>query len=218
MAFHQYNKGTSMKTPKQHRAALAWLALASCIATFPAYAASSGYINFTGTSGNPSPTTCDESELRYNVGFVPTVNDDGLGEDWVAIVTVDADGTPIDVDFWSQPVSSGALDSLDWTDFGRINSPDSRPVTIAIFDTPWGGSGLSETSPEGFAFATSGRLMAQASYDPSALNSSCSGLPLLSAYRFPTPNQAVPTLSGLGLAAASLFLSVAAFLRLRRKG
>lgn len=206
-----------MTPPRRHHSALVSLALASCVVAFPGYAATSGYINFTGTSGNPSPTTCDESELRYNVGFVPNSVDDPGGEDWVAIVTVDADGTPIDVDFWSQPVSSGPLDSIDFTDFGRINSPDSRPVTVAIFDTPWPGPVLSETSPEGFAFATSGRLMAQATYDPAQLNSQCNSLPLLAAYRFPEANRSVPTLGTYALASLSALFGLMAAFRLRRK-
>ena len=148
---------------------------------FAAYAASGGSITFDGT-GDATPGDCNDVDLDYHYSFTATT-DDGSGTDYIAIVMVDANGTPLDVDFFDYAL--GSVSDTDFTDLGLISSIAARPVTIALFDIGDPGS-LDENTVAGFNFAISGKLLAQDAIDPAtvATDGSCAGLPLQATYWF----------------------------------
>ncbi|HVU14781.1 MAG TPA: hypothetical protein VHD90_26075 [Phototrophicaceae bacterium] len=148
-------------------------------------AASSGDIHFDGT-GNTEAETCDLANLNYHYSFTANT-DDGGGSDYVAVVIVDAYGTPLDVDYLSFPL--GPVSGSDFANFSWINSISSRPATIALFDIGNPGS-IDENTVAGFNFAISGTLLSQDSFDPANVASPCSELPLLSPFLFSSGSKA----------------------------
>ncbi|MCA9911201.1 MAG: hypothetical protein KC519_21260, partial [Anaerolineae bacterium] len=131
---------------------------------------------------NNTPVNCDAVDMDYNFSLTADV-DDGGGDDYFAIVMVDSNGTPLDVDFWYG--SLGPVSSSDYTDLGLIYSTGARPVTLAMFDIGDPGA-INENSQAGFDFATAGTLLAQTYLDPStvATNGACDALPVQAPYLF----------------------------------
>jgi hypothetical protein len=160
------------------------LVLVAAAFAAPALAASGGYIGFvsTGMTG----VSCNESDLDYFFGFTADTEDSG-GSDYVAVVTADAYGRPLDVDFLSAAVP-GTYGYSDYTDFGEIFKIWARPVTIALFDIPYYGT-LFENSVEAFDFVLAeGALLAEAVMDPYDANpSGCDHLPLMALFSFKAP-------------------------------
>ncbi len=163
------------------------LVAAALLMVMPAIAASNGSIWFWGT-GYVNPD-CDNSDLGYSLKLTPNA-DDGGGFDDFAVVTVDAMGRPLDVDYWWwAPTSTTPFTDWDFTDMGLIYSIAYRPVTIALFDVPDVSGAPNENSVDGFNWVmANGTFMAEAVMDPAAVNAlGCAGLPLLSEFRFSSP-------------------------------
>lgn len=165
---------------------IAGILVAALLAVMPALAATNGSIWFLGT-GDSDPS-CDLSNLDYALQLTPNA-DDGGGWDDFAIVTVDAMGRPLDVDYWSAPTSTTPYTSWDYTDMGLIYSIAYRPVTVALFDVPDTSGAPSENSVSGFNWVmANGTFMDEAVMDPAAVNAlGCAGLPLLEAFLFNPP-------------------------------
>lgn len=187
-------------------------ALCFCVSV---HAASNGAISFDGT-GNAGASTCNNASLDYHYSFTANTNDSD-GDDYVAIVMVDASGSPLDVDF-VHDTTPGTYNETDYTDFGSINSIAARPVTIAIFDIGDPGA-IDENTVAGYNLAIAGTLLAQTSIDPATVASACSTLPLSSAYSFAPSANASPTpaLGKTGMALLSLLLAGLALLGWRRR-
>ncbi len=162
------------------------LVAAALLMVMPAIAASNGSIWFWGT-GDVDPD-CDNSDLDYSYNLTPNA-DDGGGIDDFAVVTVDAMGRPLDVDYGWAFTSTTPFTSGDDTDMGLIYSIAYRPVTIALFDIPYAGGAPFENSVAGFNWVmANGTFMAEAVMDPAAVNAAgCAGLPLLSEFSFKPP-------------------------------
>lgn len=195
-------------------------AIAFCFSS-SLHAASTGSISFTGGLNN-IPATCEAAELAYDFGVTPT-NDDTGGNDYIAIVTVDADGTPLDADFLSYPVAGGPVTGSAGGGLGFIEKVVYRPVTIALFDISDPGS-LDEDSQDGYDFAVSGVFLTEASIDQATVTSLCDGLPLRSAaYTFITgtgpsgSTRAVPVLTPVMLLFMAILLAALGIFRLKSR-
>ena len=125
-------------------------------------AATNGSVQIPGTLAN-TPATCAESQLDFTFGVTPTTDDLG-GYDYVALVTVDADGMPLDADFLSYFVAGVAGTPAAIGALGLITSVGARPVTLALF-VILASRAILYDSMDGYTFAVCVIFLAETSLD-----------------------------------------------------
>lgn len=169
-------------------------AVSLSLLSLPAQAAVSGsfVFDFVGDAGD------NADGPQYDVTLVGPTNDNGLNQDLVIMVMVDATGTPLDVD----PMAISGTTGSDDGDYGVINTATAGPITYALFDIDQAAAntllGISEGSPSYMAF-----LLANSSLlDQQTL--AFDGVPVQAPFLF--GSQSVPVGGTAGLGALGLTL------------
>ncbi len=141
--------------------------------------------------------TCNENFVPIFAVTTTGTTDDNAGYDYYAVIFVDGDGNPLDVDIHSYPVA--VTSSFDFgADMGidEFNPPTARPLTGAVFDIPYPyGSISNENTLAAFNWVLANGTFVMEDYlDPTTIGSGpCGALPLLSPYSFaPAPSFYVP--------------------------
>lgn len=159
---------------------LASLVLMAAVTLLPAMAASGGSITYLGTGSNPGGD-CNLIFLDYEFSLTGDTDDDGIGNDYFAVLMVDGNGVVLDNDYWS--TTFVPTTASDFSDFGAVNTITARPVTFSLVDI--GDPGLlDENSPAGVAFTQAGTVLASFVVDPGTQSfddGSCAALPLAGA-------------------------------------
>lgn len=121
--------------------------------------------------------TCAEAGLYMSYYFTAQT-DDLNGNDWIALVTTDGSGLPLDVGFFSAPLFSqiptGNIAAMNY-----LYPISARPVTVTMYDIPDPTSIVPVFGPnsrEALAFATSGPVMASNTWDPAEELEACAEL------------------------------------------
>jgi hypothetical protein len=174
----------------KHKVLLAAVVVAvAALFAMPAFALSDGWIYFDDTKGDFGVTDCVEADMWYDLGFTADTDDDGLGNDWFAVVQVDAYGRPLDVDYWVATVGFSYI-GTDYTDMGIIwYEVAARPVTVAMFDIPYpygNGGGPSENTLKAANWVlANGTFIDEAVQDPGLFSADCAAdVPLMDPFSF----------------------------------
>jgi hypothetical protein len=187
------------------------------LATAPyVHAATNVSILFDGTGVNGA--TCADADLDYHFLLTAT-NDDGAGCDYIAVITFDGYGNPLDVDFLCYGTGATYYQT-EYTDMGTIANPAARPIWVAIYEIPAPPGGMNENTVAAAQWVLSqgpGAFFGASSIDPAPIDTACATLPIRTFD--PTPGTAVaaPTMSPWGFLAAAGFMALAALLWLRRR-
>jgi hypothetical protein len=188
------------------------------LATAPhVHAATNVSILFDGTGVNGA--TCADADLDYHFLLTATT-DDGAGCDYIAVITFDGYGNPLDVDFLCYGTGP-VYYQTEYTDMGTIANPAARPIWVAIYKIPAPPGGMNENTVAAAQWVLSFGPQAfrgSSNIDPAPINTACATLPIgtfspLQAYRI----VGAPTLSLWGFLTAAGFMALTAFLCLRRR-
>lgn len=116
---------------------------------------------------------CSTPSYLLNAVGDATTNDDGLGNDYVAVVFYDHALNVVDNDFTSLSTPGGpVVGDASYTLTFRVAA---RPLSVRVFDI--GTPGVDENTAAGVAFAVSGSLLFEASVDPAVDAAACAALP-----------------------------------------
>ncbi len=166
---------------------VAGMAVLALLIAVPAFAASGGTIRFTDVHNYAFGPNCAHIYGWYYYDLTADT-DDFSGYDFIAVLTVDALGRPLDNDFWG--FGPGTYSHVwDSYDPGLILTDIvARPITIALFDIPDPGA-LDENTLEAANWVlANGSFMDEAVLDPAVVNpAGCAGVPLLDAFSFRAP-------------------------------
>ena len=188
------------------------------LATAPdVHAATNVSILFDGTGVNGA--TCADADLDYHFLLTAT-KDDGAGCDYIAVITFDGYGNPLDVDFLCY--GTGPIYyQTEYTDMGTDCQPCRTAHLGCYLRDPANPGGLNENTVAAAQWVLSqgpGAFFGASSIDPAPIDTACAALPM--GTFDPTPATAVvgaPTLSPWGFLAAAGFMALAALLWLRRR-
>ncbi len=132
-------------------------------------------IEFTGQGDlDEDGQACSDVNLGMIYAYTSQKNDEN-GNDWIAIVTIDGSGLPLDISFFFAPLFS-RVPTGNTVDLDFVYPITARPVKATMYDVPDPREIIPQvgsSSPEALEFAINSPEMVSATWDPGQVIEAC---------------------------------------------